>query len=130
MVSVRIRYIFTAWVSLISVILLIETSTSPALAQAVSNSKYRPPDVFRQLEEVLPTPNDYRTASGAPGHDYWQQNVDYDINVELDDLKQRIIGRETITYTNNSPDTLKHLWLQLDANIFDPKANSRTSDNR
>ena len=100
-----------------------------AVAQTVTNSKYQQPDKFRQLEEVLPTPNDYRTASGAPGHAYWQQKVDYVIDVELDDAKQRIIGRETITYTNNSPDTLTYLWLQLDANLRDPKSGSNLSAN-
>ncbi len=129
MVSVRIRGVFAPCVAVISVILLLLASASDAVAQAVTNSKYQQPDAFRQLEEILPTPNDYRTASGAPGHKYWQQKVDYDIDVELDDQKQRIIGRETITYTNNSPDALSYLWLQLDANIFDPKANSRASDN-
>lgn len=88
------------------------------MAQGLTNSKYGQEDKFRQLEEILPTANDYRAASGAPGHRYWQQKVDYDIAVELDDAKQRIIGRETITYLNNSPDTLSYLWLQLDANIF------------
>ena len=100
-----------------------------AVSQTVTNSKYQQPDKFRQLEEVLPTPNDYRTASGAPGHAYWQQKVDYVIDVELDDAKQRIIGRETITYTNNSPDTLTYLWLQLDANLRDPKSGSNLSAN-
>ncbi len=98
------------------------TCHSAAWAQAVTNNKLGQPDKFRQLEEVLPTPNTYRTASGAPGHEYWQQKVDYDIDVELDDEKHRIIGRETITYTNNSPDTLTYLWLQLDANIFQPES--------
>ena len=73
---------------------------------------------FRQLEEILPTPNTYRTASGAPGSDYWQQRADYDIQVELDDERQRIIGSETIHYANNSPDALDYLWVQIDANLF------------
>lgn len=73
---------------------------------------------FRQLEEQLPTPNAYRTASGAPGAQYWQQRADYDISVELDDENQRIIGSERITYYNHSPDSLRYLWLQLDANLF------------
>jgi hypothetical protein len=77
-------------------------------------------DKFRQMEEVWPTPNEYRTASGAPGHRYWQQKVDYQINVELDDEKQRITGSERVTYKNNSPDTLHYLWLQLDQNIWSP----------
>ncbi|MBL8228474.1 MAG: M1 family metallopeptidase [Bryobacterales bacterium] len=75
-------------------------------------------DKFRQLEELLPTPNEYRTASGAPGHRYWQQKVDYDISVELDDSQQKITGTEKITYRNNSPDTVHYLWLQLDQNIW------------
>ncbi|HIG31632.1 MAG TPA: M1 family peptidase [Verrucomicrobiales bacterium] len=79
-----------------------------------------PEDGFRQLEEVLPTANDYRAASGAPGRDYWQQRADYVIDVELDDESQRIIGSETITYTNQSPDALKYIWVQLDQNRFAP----------
>ena len=57
-------------------------------------------DRFRQLEELLPTPSESRLASGAPGPAYWQQQVDYVIDVELDDEKQRIIGAETIAYHN------------------------------
>ncbi|MCU0227626.1 MAG: M1 family metallopeptidase [Bryobacterales bacterium] len=75
-------------------------------------------DIFRQLDEVLPTPNEYRTASGAPGHRYWQQKVDYDIRLELDDTTQSIQASEAITYHNQSPDTLHYLWLQLDQNRF------------
>ncbi len=81
-------------------------------------SKSNPSDKFRQLEEILPTPNEYRTASGAPGHKYWQQRADYVIDVELDDVNQRIIGKETITYQNLSPDSLTYLWLQIDQNLF------------
>ncbi len=72
---------------------------------------------FKQLEEKLPTPNVYRTASGAPGHKYWQQQVDYKIQVTLNDANQSITGSETVTYTNNSPDELTYLWLQLDQNM-------------
>lgn len=72
---------------------------------------------FKQLYEELPTPNVYRTASGAPGHEYYQQQADYVMNIELDDDKQRIYGQETITYTNNSPDELTYLWVQLDQNV-------------
>jgi len=72
---------------------------------------------FRQLEQDLPTPNTYRTGSGAPGHQYWQQKVDYKMSVEIDDDKQTLTGTETITYTNNSPDRLDYLWLQLDQNV-------------
>ncbi len=72
---------------------------------------------FRQMYDLLPTPNTYRTASGAPGHQYWQQQVDYDIKITLDDEKQLISGEEWITYHNNSPDALNYLWVQLDQNI-------------
>ena len=71
---------------------------------------------FEQLGPMLPTPNTYRSASGAPGHEYWQQRADYSIKITLDDQKQQITGEETITYFNNSPDVLKYLWLQLDQN--------------
>ncbi len=84
-------------------------------------------DRFGQLGTLLPTPNDYRTASGAPGHRYWQQKVDYVISVELDDEKQRLTGTEKITYQNNSPDTLTYLWLQLDQNIWAPNSLSNAS---
>lgn len=72
---------------------------------------------FRQLKQELPTPNVYRTASGAPGHEYYQQKADYDIQVKLDDSKQKITGTEVITYHNNSPDELRYLWVQLDQNV-------------
>ncbi|MFT5922323.1 MAG: hypothetical protein ACJAU0_002551 [Flavobacteriales bacterium] len=72
---------------------------------------------FRQLGTDIPTPNVYRTASGAPGHEYWQQKADYDMKIVLDDDTQRIYGDETITYTNNSPDALVYIWLQLDQNV-------------
>jgi len=65
----------------------------------------------------LPTPNTYRTASGAPGKDYWQQRADYKIELTLDDVKQQIEGTEAITYFNQSPDPLDYLWLQLDQNF-------------
>jgi hypothetical protein len=76
---------------------------------------------FEQLGETLPTPNEYRTGSGAPGPSYWQQEADYTINVELNDENQSITGTETITYHNNSPDVLKYLWLQVDQNILSRK---------
>ena len=87
-------------------------------APAAAQSKSEPSDKFRQLEEMLPTPNEYRTASGAPGHRYWQQRADYTIDAELDDAARRITARETVTYYNNSPDALSYLWLQLDQNVF------------
>lgn len=72
---------------------------------------------FKQLKDELATPNSYRTASGAPGRDYYQQKVDYVMDIELDDENKKIYGEEEITYTNNSPDDLSYLWVQLDQNI-------------
>ncbi len=72
---------------------------------------------FRQLYNEFSTPNDYRTASGAPGAAYYQQRADYVMDIKIDDETQRLYGEETITYTNNSPDVLAYLWVQLDQNI-------------
>ena len=76
---------------------------------------------FEQLGTILPTPNEYRSASGAPGGKYWQQRADYDIDVKLDEKNLSIVGTETVTYHNNSPDALNYIWLQLDENQHDPK---------
>ncbi|OCK51374.1 aminopeptidase [Chryseobacterium sp. CBo1] len=71
---------------------------------------------FEQLGTILPTPNVYRTASGAPGQAYWQNRADYDIVAYLDEDKRNLKGSETVTYHNNSPDDLDYIWLQLDEN--------------
>ncbi|MCB0668155.1 MAG: M1 family metallopeptidase [Saprospiraceae bacterium] len=81
-------------------------------------------DKFAQLYDQLPTPNTTRTASGAPGKDYWQQRADYKIKVRLDDENQRIYGEEVVTYHNNSPDPLNYLWLQLDQNVRDQNSDT------
>ena len=94
-----------------SALYLLALSTFALHSQNLNTSK------FRQLGQELPTPNVYRTASGAPGHEYYQQRADYDMSVTLDDETQRIYGEETITYTNNSPDELRYLWVQLDQNM-------------
>jgi hypothetical protein len=73
---------------------------------------------FEQLGEVLPTPNSYRSASGAPGSAYWQQRADYVIDVEVNDETQVLTAKETVTYFNNSPEALTYLWLQLDQNLL------------
>ncbi|MBA2498493.1 MAG: M1 family metallopeptidase [Chitinophagaceae bacterium] len=85
---------------------------------------------FEQLGTILPTPNSYRTASGAPGPEYWQQRCDYDIKAELDEQKLLLTGSETLTYYNNSPNTLTFLWLQLDENEHSTvnNANYQTSN--
>ncbi len=72
---------------------------------------------FKQLYEEFSTPNMYRSPNGAPGPKYYQQQADYVMDIELDDEKARIYGNETITYTNNSPDELEYLWVQLDQNV-------------
>lgn len=87
-------------------------------AQPIENRKYGQEDKFRQLEEILPTPNTYRNAAGEPGPGYWQQSADYVIDVELDDENQHITGHEEITYHNHSPHTLRYIWMQIDANHF------------
>lgn len=98
--------------------LLLSSGLSLFTFDSIAQSKASPIDKFRQLEEILPTPNEQRTGSGAPGHKYWQQKADYAMDIELDDKNQRLVGSETITYYNNSPDTLTYLWLQLDQNHF------------
>lgn len=105
-------------------LLFVSGLANTVFAQESSTKKFDQEDKFRQLEEILPTPNTYRTASGAPGASYWQQRANYDIDVELDDENQKIIGSETITYFNKSPDKLNYVWLQLDANIFRPDSAS------
>lgn len=72
---------------------------------------------FEQLGTMLPSPNVYRTASGAPGEKYWQQKADYQIKVKLNEAQNQITGSETITYYNQSPHPLNYLWLQLDQNL-------------
>src|SRR5215217_6595299 len=71
---------------------------------------------FEQLGTVLPTPNEYRSASGAPGPKYWQQRADYDIKATLDEKALKLSGSEMVTYYNNSGDPLTYIWLQLDEN--------------
>ncbi len=80
---------------------------------------------FAQLDTELPTPNEYRNAAGAPGHNYYQQKADYKMQIRIDDETQKLSGEETITYTNNSPDKLEYLWLQLDQNIYDVNSDTK-----
>ena len=104
------RYFF--WLLCVAILV------SPTSHAAIRQTKGDFEDKFRQLEEVLPTANIYRTAGGEPGHAYWQQEVSYDIDVRLLEDNRRIEASERVTYTNNSPDTLRFLWLQLDQNRF------------
>lgn len=83
---------------------------------------------FEQLGTILSDANVYRTASGAPGHKYWQQKADYDIDVKLNEKELRIDGFESITYYNNSPEPLNYIWLNIDENQHDPNAESLNFD--
>ncbi|WP_443936933.1 M1 family metallopeptidase [Pedobacter sp. MW01-1-1] len=83
---------------------------------------------FEQLGTILPTPNEQRTASGAPGVKYWQQRADYNIKCTLDEKNLLLTGSETISYTNNSPDPLTYIWLQLDENEHSKDKNANYQD--
>ncbi|MFM7709645.1 MAG: M1 family metallopeptidase [Ferruginibacter sp.] len=92
-------------------------STTLSFAQDIRNNPgSNHGNRFEQLGTILPTPNEYRTASGAPGPKYWQQRCDYIIQCELDESNRKLTGKETVTYFNQSPNTLDYLWLQLDEN--------------
>ncbi len=101
-----------------AILFLMAIAPSAAIGDSIKQSKGDFEDKFRQLDEALPTPNTWRNAGGQPGHEYWQQKVDYEIKAVLDEDNRRLTAEETISYTNNSPDTLSYLWLQLDQNIF------------
>lgn len=115
------RFITLALVTLISI-------SSTASADAIRQTKGDFYDAFRQLDVDLPTPNVYRTASGAPGPQYWQQRANFKIKMTLDETNRRITASETITYTNNSPDTLRYIWMQLDQNRFSDNSLQRLSE--
>lgn len=102
-------------------------SAAVVMGQGPAPTNYNANTRFEQMGALLPTPNTFRTASGAPGKDYFQNKADYDIKAELDDENQRIIGSETITYTNYSTDDLKYLWLQLDQNLFEANSTNALS---
>ena len=102
---------------LVSICLVMIASVTVLIAQDIRNNpKSNHGNKFEQLGTILPTANEYRTASGAPGPKYWQQRADYDIKATLDEKKLLLTGAETVTYFNNSPDVLTYLWLQLDEN--------------
>jgi hypothetical protein len=96
----------------------------PVLAVAQTEPTKYWEDKFKQLGPELATPNEQRTASGAPGNAYWQQRADHAMNITIDDATQTLYGEETITYYNQSPDALSYLWLQLDQNAFEKTADS------
>ena len=110
--KINIKYFFASLVFLFAAV---------TTAQEVEKKEKEPghynQSKFKQLYEEFATPNTYRSASGAPGPDYYQQQADYKMKIRLDDKNAKIYGEETITYTNNSPDDLEYLWIQLDQNV-------------
>ncbi|HLX90881.1 MAG TPA: M1 family metallopeptidase, partial [Puia sp.] len=111
------------------IFLLLSGLTSVAWGQDIQNNpNSNHANKFEQLGTILPTPNEYRTASGAPGPKYWQQRCDYNIQCKLDEDKQWLTGTETVTYFNNSPDLLTYLWLQLDENQHSSANNADYQD--
>src|SRR4051812_44566954 len=96
----------------IDALMLMVALTMSAFAQNQPQAAWK--GKFEQLGEALPTPNSYRTGSGSPGPNYWQQRADYVINAEVDDNTQLLTASETITYYNNAPESMNFLWLQLD----------------
>jgi len=99
-----------------------------AFADETRQTKNDHYDAFRQLDAELPTPNVYRTASGAPGSRYWQQRADHNIKVTLNEGNKSISASETIRYTNNSPDSLRYIWIQLDQNRFRADSAARLTE--
>ena len=108
---IKLKYLFLSAVFL-SAGAFAQKQESPEKQQGHTNN-----NKFKQLYDEFSTPNMYRTASGAPGSAYYQQQADYKMDLVLDDTNAKLSGFETITYTNNSPDTLKYLWVQLDLNM-------------
>ena len=104
----------TTFIHLYSLLFL--TSIYAQDIQKENKNQERNPDKFKQMYDLLATPNMYRTASGAPGPEYYQQQADYKIDIELDDKNQKLFGKETITYTNNAKEALDYIWVQLDQN--------------
>lgn len=123
----RLRHV--AFVAMLSSAVFVCATTSEQLqADPIRQTKGDFEDKFRQLDEALPTPNTWRNAAGQPGHEYWQQQVDYRISAELDEVNRHLSATQTIDYQNNSPDTLTYLWLQLDQNIFRNDSMAELSD--
>lgn len=108
----KFKYTFASLLFLFAAVSFAQEQEAPKKEEGHYNQSK-----FKQLYEEFATPNTYRSASGAPGPDYYQQQADYKMDITLDDKNAKIYGEETITYTNNSPDDLEYLWLQLDQNV-------------
>ena len=104
--------------------LLLSLSVIAGQAQPLRNAGSNHGNRFEQLDYLLQDPNEYRTASGAPGPKYWQQRADYDINVDINEEANVLTGAETVTYFNNSPDILTYIWLQVDENFHHPNSDN------
>ncbi|UMB54772.1 M1 family metallopeptidase [Lutibacter sp. A64] len=111
---------------LLSTVIISSTTFAQEIQQKNEQKGHYNISKFKQLNEELPTPNKQHTASGAPGYQYTQQQVDYNMDIVLDTENHRISGYQTITYHNNSKDYLDYLWVQLDQNVR--AANSKTKD--
>src|SRR6056297_1988184 len=111
------RTALAAFFFLFSAGLMAQETEAPAQQEEVREQGHINQNKFRQLYQEFATPNQYRTGSGAPGPAYYQNQADYKMDIELDDKTQKLTGRETITYHNNSPNDLEYLWVQLDQNI-------------
>ncbi|HSN48234.1 MAG TPA: M1 family metallopeptidase, partial [Flavobacterium sp.] len=109
--------------------MLVLAQGKPAAAPQNESGK-KGSNKFDQMYDLLATPNMFRTASGAPGPAYYQQQADYKIDIELDDKNSKLSGSETITYYNNSPDTLEYLWVQLDQNQAAKNSQSPLAENQ
>jgi len=109
----KITYVFTSFLMLFAAVAFAQAQEAEATKEGGHTNQSK----FRQLYQEFATPNSYRSASGAPGPNYYQQQADYKMDITLDDKNAKIYGEETITYTNNSPDVLEFLWVQLDQNV-------------
>ncbi|MDO6472992.1 M1 family metallopeptidase [Maribacter sp. 1_MG-2023] len=109
---IRVKYAFASILFLFTAVTFAQEAVTKEKEPGHTNQSK-----FKQLYEEFATPNTYRSASGAPGPDYYQQQADYVMDIRLDDKDAKIFGTETITYTNNSPDDLEYLWVQLDQNV-------------
>ncbi|MDG1047198.1 MAG: M1 family metallopeptidase [Flavobacteriaceae bacterium] len=109
----KITYVFTSFLMLFAAVAFAQAQEAEETKEGGHTNQSK----FRQLYQEFATPNSYRSASGAPGPNYYQQQADYKMDITLDDKNAKIYGEETITYTNNSPDVLEFLWVQLDQNV-------------
>jgi hypothetical protein len=122
------RNVLAVTISAVTAIVALNGVLAAQSPEAPNNKHVDPNDPFAQLDAWWPTPGDTRIASGAPGPEYWQQRADYEIDITLDDKKQRLFGTVAITYHNRSPHTLPYLWVQLDQNRFKPDSEGMRSE--